>query len=65
MAILLYLLRHGQTECSRDNAFCGSIDPELTSEGIEMAQAFAAADRDTFRVRCNAQLLPPSPCVQR
>lgn len=47
MAIVLYLLRHGQTECSRDNAFCGSIDPELTSQGVEMAHAFAAAYRDT------------------
>lgn len=41
MTITLYLLRHGQTECSRDNAFCGSIDPKLTADGLEMAQAFA------------------------
>lgn len=47
MAITLYLLRHGQTAFSRENAFCGSIDPELTSSGIEMAQAFAAAYRST------------------
>ena len=45
MAITLYLLRHGQTSFSRENAYCGSIDPELTSSGIEMAQAFAAAYR--------------------
>src|SRR5260370_36852039 len=46
MSITLYLLRHGQTECSRDNAFCGAgMDPELTPEGVEMAQAFAAAYR--------------------
>lgn len=43
MTITLYLLRHGQTQCSRDNAFCGSVDPELTADGIEMAQAFAVA----------------------
>lgn len=43
MTLTLYLLRHGQTECSRDNAFCGSIDPQLTTDGIEMAQAFADA----------------------
>ncbi len=43
MTITLYLLRHGQTQCSRDNAFCGSVDPELTTDGIEMAQAFAVA----------------------
>jgi len=45
LAITLYLLRHGQTSFSRENAYCGSIDPELTSSGIEMAQAFAAAYR--------------------
>jgi probable phosphoglycerate mutase len=27
------------------NAFCGSIDPELTPEGLEMAEAFATAYR--------------------
>lgn len=44
MSLTLYFLRHGQTACSRDNVFCGSgIDPELTTEGAEMAQAFAAA----------------------
>ncbi|MBD2104893.1 histidine phosphatase family protein [Leptolyngbya sp. FACHB-261] len=47
MSLTLYFLRHGQTACSRENAFCGSIDPELTSEGIEMAQAFAEAYRTT------------------
>ncbi len=47
LSITLYLLRHGQTECSRDNAFCGSIDSELTPSGVEMAQAFAAAYRST------------------
>jgi broad specificity phosphatase PhoE len=39
----LYFLRHGQTTFSRNNAFCGSLDPGLTSEGIEMAEAFAKA----------------------
>lgn len=43
MSLTLYLLRHGQTQCSRDNAFCGSVDAELTTDGIEMAQAFAGA----------------------
>lgn len=43
MSLTLYLLRHGQTQCSRDNAFCGSVDAELTTDGIEMAQAFAVA----------------------
>ncbi|HSS18954.1 MAG TPA: histidine phosphatase family protein [Pyrinomonadaceae bacterium] len=46
MTLTLYLLRHGQTELSRDDVFCGSgLDPELTPEGVAMAQAFAAAYR--------------------
>jgi probable phosphoglycerate mutase len=44
MSLTLHLLRHGQTELSRADVFCGSgLDPELTSGGLEMAQAFAAA----------------------
>jgi broad specificity phosphatase PhoE len=43
MTLRLYLLRHGQTEKSRDNVFCGrGLDPVLTSEGTAMADAFAA-----------------------
>jgi probable phosphoglycerate mutase len=42
LSLKLYFLRHGQTARSRDNVFCGALDPELTSEGLEMAQAFAA-----------------------
>ncbi len=41
---MLYLLRHGQTEFSRANCFCGSgLDPELTADGVAMAEAFSAA----------------------
>lgn len=48
MSLTLYFLRHGQTALSRDDAFCGSgLDPELTAEGSEMAQAFADAYRAT------------------
>lgn len=43
MSLTMYFLRHGQTAASRSNAFCGSIDPDLTAEGREMAQEFAAA----------------------
>ena len=47
MSLNLYFLRHGQTALSREDVFCGSgLDPELTSEGLQMAQAFAAAYRD-------------------
>src|ERR1044072_646260 len=46
MSLNLHLLRHGQTELSRADVFCGSgRDPELTPEGLQMAQAFAAAYR--------------------
>nr|WP_245912333.1 histidine phosphatase family protein [Calothrix elsteri] len=41
MNLTLYFLRHGQTECSRSNFYCGSINPELTADGLEMATAFA------------------------
>jgi broad specificity phosphatase PhoE len=47
MALTLYFLRHGQTALSREDVFCGSgLDPELTPEGMEMAQAFAKAYRE-------------------
>jgi probable phosphoglycerate mutase len=46
--LTLFFLRHGQTTFSRDNAFCGSgLDPELTDDGQQMAQAFAAAFQST------------------
>lgn len=45
MSLTLYFLRHGQTAASRENVFSGSIDPELTSEGRAMSEAFAAAYR--------------------
>ena len=48
MSLSLYFLRHGQTELSRDDSFCGSgLDPELTPEGLQMAQAFRDAYRAT------------------
>ena len=48
MSLMLYFLRHGQTAFSRDNDFCGSgTDPELTTDGLAMAKAFAAAYRTT------------------
>jgi probable phosphoglycerate mutase len=46
MSLTLYLLRHGETDASRDNLFCGDLDPELTPEGAQMAEDFAAAYRD-------------------
>ena len=46
MRLTLYLLRHGETECSRNHAFCAA-DSELTPEGVEMVNAFAAAYSST------------------
>jgi broad specificity phosphatase PhoE len=39
----LFLLRHGETEYSRQDRFCGHIDAELTEFGHEMARSFAEA----------------------
>ncbi len=47
MSLTIYFLRHGQTSLSRNDVFCGSgLNPELTSEGMEMAVAFAEACKD-------------------
>ena len=35
----LWLVRHGQTDFSRENRFCGSIDPPLSDIGQRMAEA--------------------------
>jgi hypothetical protein len=43
MSLKIYLLRHGETEYSQRGAYCGALDPELTPEGSQMAEAFAAA----------------------
>jgi broad specificity phosphatase PhoE len=46
VGLTLYLLRHGQTPLSRKDVFCGSgSDPELTEDGLLMAESFAAAYR--------------------
>jgi probable phosphoglycerate mutase len=47
MTLTLYFLRHGQTEWSRKNSYCGSLDPELTPDGLEMAASFATAYTST------------------
>jgi broad specificity phosphatase PhoE len=48
MALRLFLLRHGQTALSRANMFCGRrLDPDLTPEGLAMAEAFGQVYRDT------------------
>jgi broad specificity phosphatase PhoE len=43
MSVRLYFLRHGETIYSQSGGYCGEIDPDLTPEGIQMANAFAEA----------------------
>ena len=38
----LYIIRHGQTDFSRENRFSGAIDPPLNEVGARMAEAFGA-----------------------
>jgi probable phosphoglycerate mutase len=39
----LHFIRHGQTQFSRENSFCGTIDPPLTDAGRAMAVAIGEA----------------------
>ena len=39
----LFMVRHGQTDFSRENRFCGSIDPPLNEVGQRMADALGVA----------------------
>lgn len=41
--LTLYFLRHAQTQFSKDNRFCGWLDPPLSDIGFQMAQAFSDA----------------------
>ena len=41
MSLKVYFLRHGETDFSKTGGYCGDLDAELTSEGVEMANAFA------------------------
>ena len=42
MSLTFYFLRHGETTASRTGGYCGSLDPDLTPEGYQMADDFAA-----------------------
>jgi probable phosphoglycerate mutase len=46
MGLILYFLRHGETQSSQTGGYCGVSDVALTPEGRQMAQDFAAAYRD-------------------
>ena len=43
MSLKIYFLRQGETTSSKTGGYCGELDPNLTSVGIQMAEAFAAA----------------------
>jgi broad specificity phosphatase PhoE len=43
MGLFVYFLRHGETTASRKGGYCGTLDPDLTPDGYEMARDFAAA----------------------
>jgi broad specificity phosphatase PhoE len=43
MSLKLYFLRHGETTASQSHVFCGSLEPPLTPEGMEMAVDFSKA----------------------
>ncbi len=43
MSLTIYFLRHGETTASQKGGYCGSLNPDLTAAGYEMAQDFAAA----------------------
>ena len=46
MALRLYLLRHGETTSSQTGGYCGTLDPDLTLSGHDMAAAFADTYKD-------------------
>ena len=46
MPLNLYLLRHGETEYSANDSFCGDLDVPLTEAGEAMARSFAEEYRD-------------------
>jgi broad specificity phosphatase PhoE len=43
MGLTLYFLRHGETQASQTGSYCGVLDVDLTPEGYQMAEDFAAA----------------------
>jgi broad specificity phosphatase PhoE len=43
MGLILYFVRHGETQSSQTGGYCGILDVALTPEGHQMAEEFAAA----------------------
>ena len=38
MSLTIYFLRHGETTLSRTGGYCGTLDPDLTAAGYQMAE---------------------------
>ena len=43
MSLIIYFLRHGETMASQTGGYCGTLDPDLTPAGYQMAEDFAGA----------------------
>jgi broad specificity phosphatase PhoE len=43
MSLIIYFLRHVETTASQKGGYCGTLDPDLTPEGYQMAEDFAGA----------------------
>jgi len=41
MSLTIYFMRHGETTASQTGGYCGTLDPDLTPEGYQMAEDFA------------------------
>ena len=43
MSLIIYFLRHGETTANQTGGYCGTLDPESTPVGYQMAEDFADA----------------------
>lgn len=68
MSLTIYFLRHGETTASKTGGYCGTLDVELTPEGIRMAEDFAVAYKSLpwtaiFVVLSGGRSRPPNLCA--
>ena len=40
MSLIIYFLRHGETTDSQKGSYCGTLDPDMTPAGYQMAEDF-------------------------
>ena len=57
MSLTIYFLRHGETTASQTGGYCGTLDPDLTPEGYQMAEDFADAYKSFPWVAVNSSPL--------